>query len=284
MKKLFILFYLLPLLSCAQPNGLFSETENKKGTQVVTIRGDTVYYDSKKKIKIQQVYVTSWDNENTLFSVHLIVDKNQNKRPVFRVNDHYYGSADAGSTTNEKGDTLYYVNYIVNRTQAEDISKTFHVTCNMRKHLGHDLKYEFIPLRDDYKVGDSIYVKFKITNVGSVPVSHNHGGMYRNSNGRCDYFDFDVYYNDILLPDEGPEYNFGGLESHPELKPGESDSLTECITKWSHFRKPGKYTVKCSYSLTLDVIGIQTPYPESLNDMSKRWNEKAEKVIEIIIH
>ena len=262
----------------AQYTGLYKPS-SKKGFQVVTVKGDTVYINPTKKIEIKRMFIFSINNENTEFYVEIIVNKIGNQDwPVLGADGTYYVSNGYGSSGN-----IYNLNYMVNHEQAEEIAKTFNVPCNLRKHFGHVLEYTFIPLRDDYKVGDSVYVKFSINNKGDIPVFYNHGGMYRNSNGRCDYFDFEVYYNDVLLPDEGPEWNFGGLEGHPELKPGETVSLVECISKWSHFRKPGKYTIKCVYYLHLQNEWNTKDYPDNQEDLHKAWDEKAEKIIEIMI-
>jgi hypothetical protein len=92
-----------------------------------------------------------------------------------------------------------------------------------------------------------------------------------------------VYRNGILLADEGPEWNFGGLEERPELKPHKTDSIVECITKWTPFREPGKYIIKCSYRLHLQNELYNKNYPENQADLHKAWDEKAEKTIEITI-
>lgn len=279
MKNIYLLFYLLfSTFLFAQTNGLYQGVY-KKGVEVIGVNGDTFWVNQKKKIDIDRVFVFSTNNENTEFFVEMIVNNTNGKDwTTLYVNNKYYHSSGMGSSGK-----IQSVSFTVNREQANEIAKAFNVPCNLRKHFGHILEYEFVPLKDDYKVGDSVYVKFKITNTANVSVWYNHGGMYRNSNGRCDYFDFEVYYNDILLPDEGPEWNFGGIEAHPELKPSQTDSLTECITKWSHFRKPGKYTIKCFYRLHLQNEWNTKDYPDNQEDLHKVWDEKAEKVVEIII-
>jgi hypothetical protein len=284
MKKILsILFYLFGYALYAQPHFLYQAADDKGGSQAITVSGDTVHFNPRKKLGIKKVYISSLNNENTSFYVTCIIEKNMAKQLVLKINQHYYSSGSVGNSTNQHGDLVYYVNYVVDKQMVDEIAKSFHQTPQLRQHFGHQLAVEFIPLKDDYKVGDSVYVKFKITNTGNVPVFYNHGGMYRNSNGRCDYFNFDVYYNNLLLADEGPKYNFGGLEGHPELKPGQTDSLIECITKWSPFNQPGTYVIKCSYLLNLQTIWDDKPFPENMNDMHKRWDEKAEKTIEIVI-
>jgi hypothetical protein len=280
MKSLLVLLpFLFSAVLFGQSNGLFQSSLSKKGTKVVTQDISLVYINLAKEIKIQRMFIFSLNNENTDFYVEVIIDKlPKNSEPVLAANGKYYRSIGSGSDWK-----IYNLSFRVNQLQAEEIGKAFNVPCNFRKHFGHQLEYAFIPLKDNYKAGDSIYVKLMITNKGQVPVWYNHGGMYRNENGRCDYFYFEVYYNDILLPDEGPEFNFGGLEAHPELKPGQTDSLTECITKWSPFRKAGKYTVKCFYRMHLHSEYNVKDYPDNQEDMHKAWDEKAEKTIEIIV-
>lgn len=250
-----------------------------KLNQCVTVDGDTVCFRKNKKVKVKQVFVFSINNENTEFFVEAVTNSlSDDNWPVLLVNNKYYQSKNKGLSVE-----AHTVTFRVNREQAEEIAKAYHVPCNLRKHFGHVLQFDFIPLKDDYKAGDSVYINFKIINSGTVPVYYNHGGMSRNSNGRCDYFDFDVYYNGILLPDEGPEWNFGGLEGHPELKAGQTDTIVECITKWSHFRKRGKYTIKCSYRLHLEIEQNHKDFPANQADVHKVWDEKIEKTIEIII-
>lgn len=263
----------------AQENGLYSSLGAKKGVEVLTVDSQHQQINLKKKIKILRAFVFSINNDNTDFFVELIIPQTSDKEwPVLVDNGKYYRARGKGS-----GGKVNSVSFLVDRAGAEEIALKLNVPCNLRKDFGHKLKFEFIPMKDDYKVGDSVYVKFKITNVGDISVWYNHGGSYRNTNGRCNYFDFEVYYSGLLLPDEGPEYDFGGLEAHPELKPGESDSLTECITKWSHFRKPGKYTIKCTYRMHLQSEWNMKDYPDNQEDLHKAWDQKAEKTIEIII-
>ncbi len=280
MKQL--LFFLIPLagtLCFGQNNGLYSCTGSKNGTEVITVDSQALHINLKKKIDITRAFVFSMNNENTDFYVELITPKISNKEwPVLLVDGKYYRSTGKGS-----GADVYSVSFMVNREQANEISKALNVPCNLRKHFGHALDFQFEPVKDDYKAGDSVYVKFKITNASDVTVWYNKGGMYRNSNGRCDYFDFEIYYNDILLPDEGPQMNFGGREYVFELGPNQTDSLTECITKWTPFTKPGKYKVKCIYRLHLKNENNFTDYPDNQNDLHKAWDEKAEKTIEITI-
>jgi hypothetical protein len=281
-----ILLSLLGLLGYtlyAQPHFLYAATDGKNGKPVITVEGDTVYIQTKKKLAIKKVYMFSLNNENTSFYITLVIQKNDHQQLVLEINQHYYRSGNIGTTNNKRGDKVNYVNYMVDKQMMDEISKSFHHTPNLRKHFGHQLAVEFIPLKDDYRAGDSVYVKLRITNTGSVPVYYNRGGMYRNSNGRCDYFNFDVYLNNILLPDEGPTFNFGGIETYPELKPGQTDSITECITKWTRFKEPGTYIIKCSYLLNLRSCLHDQPFPENMNNMHKRWDEKAEKTIEIVI-
>jgi hypothetical protein len=277
--KLFIILFSFSgiLLGSAQTNGLYVCNGSKQGTQITTVDSQTVYI--QKKINLSKVFIFSMNNENTQFMVELIVPKiNQNNATVLSVNGQYFLSSSSGSSND-----IYSVSFIVNKNEALEIAKVLGTTVNLRKHFGHQLTFEFVPLRNDYKVGDSIYVNFKITNQSEVSVWYNSGGMYRNSNGRCDYFDFEVYRNGILLADEGPEWNFGGLEARPELKPHQTDSIVECITKWTPFREPGKYVIKCSYRLHLQNELNNKNYPENQADLHKAWDEKAEKTIEITI-
>lgn len=280
MKNIFLSFSLLfSSLLFSQSNGLFESGLKNKGIEVISVTGDTIRLNPTKKMAINRIFIFSINNENKDFYVEIIIDKTKEGNwPVLAVNNKYFKAGGIGSSGK-----IYSVSFTVNREQADEISKAFNVPCNLRKHFGHALEYEFVPLKEDYKTNDSVYVKFKIINTGNVSVWYNHGGMYRNSNGRCDYFDFEVYYNDILLPDEGPEWNFGGLEAHPELKPGQTDTLTECITKWSHFRKPGKYTIKCIYHLHLQNEWNTKDYPDNQEGLHKAWDEKVEKIIEIVI-
>lgn len=260
-------------------SGLF-ENSIRKGTEIILADGDTDRVNLKRKINIKRMFIFSINNDNTDFYIEVIVDRVGKKVwPILLANNRYFRST--GKASSGK---VYSVSFRVNREQAEEIGKVYNVPCSLRKHFGHELTYEFIPLKDDYKAGDSVFVKFKVTNVGDVSIWYNKGGAYRNSNGRCNNFNFEVYYNDVLLPDEGPKYDFGGRFQEPELKPGETDSIIECITKWSHFSKPGKYTIRCTYQLNLkNEDNSSKDYPDNQEDLHKVWDEKAEKKIEIII-
>ena len=281
MKRIgFVFCGLLSTILYAQSDGLYNTFANsQKGVQVTTVDSQVVMLNPQSKIRILRSFVFSLNNENSSFYVELIADKMPEKSwPVLCVHNKYYKCTGKGSS-----DGVYSASFQANRAQAEEIAGVLDVPCKYREHFGHVLDYRFQPLKDNYHTGDSVYVKFTISNTGTVPVYFNKGGMYRNSNGRCNYFSFEVYLNGQLLPDEGPEYDFGGLEAHPELKPGESDSLVECITKWSPFRQPGTYTIKCMYRLHLQSESNTKNYPDNQEDLNKAWDEKAERTIEIVI-
>lgn len=50
------------------------------------------------------------------------------------------------------------VSTIVYREQAEEIFKVLHINCNMRKHFGQILNFDFKPVKVDYQALGSVFM------------------------------------------------------------------------------------------------------------------------------
>jgi uncharacterized protein YpiB (UPF0302 family) len=283
MRAALILFFIsFSIFSFGQPNGLYLSTKSIDDITVKDVKGEDVKVNLKLPKKINKAFVYSESNTNKDFRIELVYDgkPTNDDRLVLLINNKYYKAWNSGMRRNSQDTYVNYASFAANQEQADEIAKALNVTCNYRKHFGHTLKYEFIPSKQSYKMGDSVWVKFKITNTGSIPVYFNRVELCGNES-RSDYFDFDVHYNNEWISNSNSSCYEGW--AYKELKPGESDTMIECVNRWSDFKLAGKYTIDCEYSLYLRSEYNEVGYPEDQLTKHKEWKDDAKQTIEIIM-
>jgi hypothetical protein len=119
--------------------------------------------------------------------------------------------------------------------------------------------FSLMILKDEYFVGEPIYVIFEVTNTGEIPFSFASGGDYRSS-GRHDRFSFTaVDENGEAVPDPIARFRIngaipgGGIGGEALAKPGKTYSERLLVNQWCAFTQPGRYTITCKRMLNLSA-------------------------------
>ncbi len=114
-----------------------------------------------------------------------------------------------------------------------------------RRHPGHQMKAEYIAAKPEFKIGESVPVVLRITNIGESAFKFLRGG--RQGGARDNQFAFNAQLGRRMLPDVGDPIHFGGLGSYVLLKPGEHVEIPVDLTKWFSFGEAGLCAMRGSY-------------------------------------
>lgn len=123
--------------------------------------------------------------------------------------------------------------------------------------------------KDEYFVGEPLYVIFEVTNNGNTPFEFPVSGF--GVTGRRMRFSFTaIDENGETVPDpikEPQMCSMGGIGSRAIVKPGETYSERRVLVNaWCAFTKPGRYTITCKRRLSLSTnlgifIGLEAIQP-----------------------
>ncbi|MCP4441531.1 MAG: hypothetical protein GY810_21695 [Aureispira sp.] len=273
-------------LSFAQNTALYYTSTPQKGTAVVDELGETRYIDLNEKITIIQTFIYSIQNDNSEYMLTFYAKDMPTKNgAILKIGKNYYRLNGYGtSMINPTKSKEMFASFtgVFKASHAQEIAKAINLKLQKRDHFGHELNVEFKPDKKFYKLGETINFEMLLTNTSDVAVVYNHGGQSRGSyKGRCNYFSFEASLNGQKLEELGPNLNFGGLEGNPTLKPNQTISLKDELTKWFNFDKPGTYELKCSYELHLELPRDKNTELEHQKYAHERWSDSVQQIITI---
>jgi hypothetical protein len=276
-----LFFFLLPLFSTAQ-NGIYQCNYRLENSQtVITVSGDTIHVIIGEHIQIKEAYIYSTTNDNSRFDIELNVSTySEGSYFIMKIGEDYFSPSGEGRQISGN-DTVNSISFYSDSIHANEIAETFSVPIKYRKRPESTLSAKFITDKKVYRIGQKVNVKMVLSNNGKIPVWYNKGGENRNETGRCENFNFEVYFNGEKLPDSGKSDCYGGRYITPEIKPGGKDEVNECISNWCKFNKPGIYTIHCSYRLELEYAEPATNHLEYIEHTDKLWNDVVEETITI---
>jgi hypothetical protein len=111
--------------------------------------------------------------------------------------------------------------------------------------------------RQEYWIGENVLVHFVIENVGPEPFSFTFGGDSRGT-PRHLRFNVTATSEDGVVAEDpfpGPQMNFGGFVSQPQLKPSERWTNSVPIARYCTIDKAGVHRVRISHDLGWKVDG-----------------------------
>ena len=276
--SVFVLILLFPASIMAQ-NGLYETALKGKG-QKTTDRNGFQIVVTPKKIEYKKAWIFSEVNDNSRFSAYFRTAKRKTggSWPVLRIDTVFFHPSSIGSD-----DVLSDIGFTLTESEAVFMADKMNIPMCRRKDPGYLPEGDFIPIKKEYFTGDTVRIYFVLTNRGKETFTYNRGGRYRNSTGRCNYFHFQITFQDSLLKDISDYNDFGGIEGIPELLPGQSDTLHESVSNWCRFDKPGVYTLDCSYELLLQKPHQFGSFEENMQYACDQWNTEVRKTIRIEI-
>lgn len=116
-----------------------------------------------------------------------------------------------------------------------------------------DVSGEFSIEKNNYLLGEPIYVQFIIKNSGDSVFIFEEGGDYRGLLIH-ERYRFRVFHDDgHELTNKEPGLCFGGLGNNIELKKGEKFRAYIALNPYANLLYPGNYTVLCERNMTRDI-------------------------------
>jgi hypothetical protein len=135
------------------------------------------------------------------------------------------------------------------------IAQQFHAQVLKRRHPGQQMLVQFIPDKAEFKVGEPVTVKLRITNVGTREFTFFEGGRQRGA--RDNQFAFSAeLVGSKMVAETGDPMNFGGMEMSVTVKPGESHEIGVDLTRWFVFKEAETYNLRGSYHM--DFVNSKT--------------------------
>ena len=140
---------------------------------------------------------------------------------------------------------------IEGRDLAELVAGLFHVGVVDRRHPGHQLLVRFTPEKKEFRPGENVNVKFRLTNAGKSSFTFTEGGRQRRAT-RDNQFAFSAQESSgAPLPDTGDGHHNGGLGIGVTVQPGKAYEASVDLSRWFTFTRPGSYLIRGSYYMEL---------------------------------
>lgn len=249
------LFTLLTLtlatnMSAARENGIYVIAN--EDPQITTTSGAAVGLGNLTTNHFGNVSIWSLSNDNERF--RLMLDKagpfNPQEKHAIWIADvceriaSYYEPDHEGRVT--------AIIDIQGRAAIEKIADALEVQVQLREHPGHQLRIDWKPTQESFRVGEPIVLELVITNVGQTTVRFIEGGQQRGP--RDNQFRFVAFAGDgrgASVPDTGSSVNFGGKGVFRTLEPGAVFRKRVDLSKWFQFKNPDTYLVTGIYELEL---------------------------------
>jgi len=238
-------------------SGFYRITNDESMRSVVTQSGRKVHVGKMEQLQIKKVTLTSRDNWNEKFYLHIEVpyDPSLEKGQwhVLVVSGEAYKQSSGGSSQ-KKTSSLGFT--IFGRKKAEAVAQYFSIKPCLRVHPGYQFAVKFIPMKEKFAHGENVLVTLMIKNIGTNTVAFQKGG--RNRASRDNQYEFVARHRGKQVSDIGQPGHFGGLSFRKVLKPGEVFMNSVNLCKWFDFKKPGTYEILGTY-----VMEFNDPDDES---------------------
>lgn len=251
MKRIFTTLLLLvstSVLGADQPDdGIYLRAQGEPAPWIKSQDGQKFFLGAKQKLKIQKNELSSQNNANDRFLLHLTIPYDENLGPesyILIVAGTAYKQSGSGASQKETSSLNFYISGDENAKQVSECMKTEVV---YRRHPQHNLRVSFTPAKQEFNVGEEVTATLQITNVGTNSISFMKGG--RNRAARDNQYVFSARHGGKQVDDIGTSYHFGGKASKRVLKPGEVFEDKINLSKWFAFDKAEMYEIHGSYYL-----------------------------------
>lgn len=228
-------------------DGIYLIANEKSSSEITTQSGNKIFVGDKISLKIKESRLISTNNQNTDFNLYLTLPFNKKISDfshIIIVNNKAFQQTSSGSSAGISSSISFN---IVGEINAKKVAQYFKILVNSRKHPQHNLLISFTPIKKYYFIGDIVFAKLRIVNVGANTISFDKGG--RNRAARDNQYIFSAQYGGKQVKDIGSNNHFGGLSNRIKLKPKGVFEDKINISKWFKFNKVGAYEIHGSYYL-----------------------------------
>ncbi len=181
-----------------------------------------------------------------------------------------------GWGTGFSGRLVGEANFEVDRALADELAKIWSVPRRDRTPIGTGVVGHFRP-RAPLVVGAPMEIVLGVRNHGADAVGFLVGGRQRGP--RDNRFAFVVQQNGKPLP-VIQAYDFGGLMSYRELKPGDALEVSADLASWVKIDSPGDCRVTCSYNTELVPAGTRPDWPDHGHE---KWDLKVSETLDVTV-
>lgn len=282
MRRLFTALLMLvstAVLGADQPDdGIYLRAQGEPAPWIESQDGQKLFLGARQELKIQKSELSSQNNANNRFYLHLTIPYDENLGPgsyILIVAGTAYRQSGSGASQKETSSLSFYISGNENTKQVSEYMKTPAV---YRRHPQYNLRVSFTPTKQEFSVGEEVTATLQITNVGSNRISFMKGG--RNRAARDNQYVFSARHGGKQVDDIGTSYHFGGLASRRVSKPGETFEDKINLGKWFVFDKTGMYEIHGSYYLDFndpDAESWRTTWEDYVSaDFTVRIKEQEE--------